>query len=388
VSADKKNNNWVRVCLCGICAGVLAFIIALCVLEVVLPSQSEVDKAANYGYVYSGAKSSSVDFVVESVTGNTVFLFGSSELSTPSSTVPQVPAEVFGTNNYGLDLMLIGEAYDQSLWQSIAAGAYANVATNKKVALIVSPTWFEDAGLDNDTFKLRFSYSLYKAFCENENISESSKQYVARRLVEQGIDQAQVDAGQGATPVGALNSAFYEFVTDLQLRRKLGDVRLRGMQYVTEQQEAPDFAALYTDALESAEASCTNNNWGMDNAFYSASIEPNYERLAGTQTDETFSYETEFQDFSFFLKVCEEVGLEPLVIISPVHGQFYDYVGTSASDRQACYERIKQICENHGAAVADFSDKEYEQYFLHDIVHFGWTGWVEVEEAIYNYVKD
>jgi len=43
------------------------------------------------------------------------------------------------------------------------------------------------------------------------------------------------------------------------------------------------------------------------------------------------------------------------------------------------------VCDRYGCAVADFSDREYEQYFLYDIVHFGWTGWVDVEEAIYDF---
>ena len=36
---------------------------------------------------------------------------------------------------------------------------------------------------------------------------------------------------------------------------------------------------------------------------------------------------------------------------------------------------------------ADFTDREYEKYFLFDTVHFGWTGWVDVEEAIYDFVN-
>jgi D-alanine transfer protein len=43
----------------------------------------------------------------------------------------------------------------------------------------------------------------------------------------------------------------------------------------------------------------------------------------------------------------------------------------------------------HGASakLADFSDREYEKYFLFDIVHFGWTGWIDVEQAIYEFAK-
>lgn len=95
----------------------------------------------------------------------------------------------------------------------------------------------------------------------------------------------------------------------------------------------------------------------------------------------------EYEDLAFFLQVCREAGLEPLVAISPVSGPFFDLVGIDEAVRAQCYERIRAICEAEDVPMADFSDKEYEKYFLHDIVHFGWTGWVDVEEAIYNHAR-
>lgn len=386
--ASSKRN---RVIFVGLALGVVLFLLALSCIQIVLPSQSMADQKKDYGYIYSGAKSESLDFVDAASAENTVLLFGSSELSTPSSVIPQVPAEVFGMNDYGLDLMCIGEAYDQSLWQAIAAGAYGSQVKNKKVILIVSPTWFEDDGLDNETFKLRFSYELYRAFCENSAISESSKAYVEKRLAEQGIDPMTIAAGTRSTALDVLNDQILSAIADLQIRKDLVDVRERAFDRSFSKAASRvtplDFDALYEAALADAQAACTTNDWGMDDAFYQGSIEGKLDRLKGTQTDESFQNQTEYQDFSFFLKVCKEAGLEPLVIISPVHGEFYDWVGTSQTDRQRCYDRIKEICAAHNVACEDYSDKEYETYFLHDIVHFGWTGWVAVEEAIYNYVK-
>ena len=386
--ASSKRN---RAIFAGLALGIVLFLVALSCIQIVLPSQSMVDQKKDYGYIYSGAKSESLDFVDAASAENTVLLFGSSELSTPSSVIPQVPAEVFGMNDYGLDLMYIGEAYDQSLWQAIAAGAYGSQVKNKKVILIVSPTWFEDDGLDNETFKLRFSYELYRAFCENSAISESSKAYVEKRLAEQGIDPMTIAAGTKSTALDVLNDQILSAIADLQIRKDLIDVRERAFDRVFAEaasQVTPlDFDALYEAALADAQAACTTNDWGMDDAFYQGSIEGKLDRLKRTQTDESFQNQTEYQDFSFFLKVCKEAGLEPLVIISPVHGEFYDWVGTSQTDRQRCYDRIKEICAAHNVACEDYSDKEYETYFLHDIVHFGWTGWVAVEEAIYNYAK-
>ena len=80
-------------------------------------------------------------------------------------------------------------------------------------------------------------------------------------------------------------------------------------------------------------------------------------------------------------------GLEPLVIVAPLSGDYYDWVGVDAHARQSCYERILNIADKYGAKVADFTDREYERYFLHDMVHFGWTGWVDVDQALYEFAK-
>ena len=86
--------------------------------------------------------------------------------------------------------------------------------------------------------------------------------------------------------------------------------------------------------------------------------------------------------------MCQETGLEPLVVVSPISGPYYDWVGIDEQTRRSCYDHILQICSSYGVAVADFSDKEYEKYFLNDQVHFGWTGWVDAEEAIYTFAKE
>ena len=96
----------------------------------------------------------------------------------------------------------------------------------------------------------------------------------------------------------------------------------------------------------------------------------------------------EYADLACFLRVCREAGLEPLVTILPVHGAWYDREGVAHAERQAYYERIRGLCDDAGAAYADFSSCEYEKYFLCDTVHPGWRGWVRIEQAFYDFVHD
>jgi D-alanine transfer protein len=376
-----------HIILRGALLGVLLFVVTLAVFVSVLPQQNSHDESKNYGYVYSGIKSQSIAFNTAADAENSVFLFGSSELSTPSSLIAQVPSEVFGTNNYGLNLTYIGEAYDQSLWHAMAIAAYSSsVREDGKIVIIASPAWFEDEGLDESTFQMRFSYSLYRAFCENSSISSSSKTYLASRLKDFGIDETTINAGQGTTIADKINNAIYLWADDIKLRKDLIEVRENGLPLVSSEEEIPDFKTLYKEALEDAQANSTNNTWGMDDEFYANNIEQNLYRLPGTQSNEHFANSDELKDFSFMLKVCKELDLDPLVIIPPVHGEFYDYAGSSSEDRQACYSKMVALCQANNIQYADFTDKEYEPYFLHDIVHFGNTGWVNVEESIYSFV--
>ncbi len=362
------------------------FLAGIAILCALLPAQSdggEGDK--DYGYVYSGVKSASVDFTCSTMVDDAILLFGSSELSTPPSLISEVPAVVFGQQACGLDLVYIGEAYDQSLWQAIAAGAYAPRLENKKVALIVSPSWFFDGGLDNSLFKTRFSYSLYRQFMDNPYLSDVTKDYVRTRLAEQGVDSSVVAAGAREGALGACNDFFYSFMDDLKLRSDLRAVREKGFEHPVGGNQEPAFGAMRTYALEEAAGKSTNNDWGYDDASYTSNVGANLDELRGKHADETMADTPEYDDFGLFLRVCRESGLEPLVIVAPLSGDYYDWVGVDASTRRAAYDHMLKIASAYGVQVADFTDREYEKYFLHDMVHFGWTGWVDVEQALYTF---
>lgn len=360
---------------------------AIAALEWLLPSQGyQSEEGKDYGYVYSGPKSSSFEFTSTSMPDDSILMFGSSELSTPPSLVPQVPAVTFGTHMYGVNTTSIGEAFDQDLWQAIAAGAYAPHVENKKVVLLISPSWFFDGGVDNSIFEARFSYNLLREFCHNDAISSQTKQQLGKRLVEQGISQSVVDAAMGANPITFIDDFFMRAVDDLRLRNELKSVREKGFVHETGNSQAPDFDSLRKQAVKDGEKHCSTNGWNFDDASWEENVGSRQTELYGALSYETFSDTPEYDDFDLFLTVCDEAGLEPLVIITPLNGDYYDWTGVNAQTRAACYDRIRSIAFSHRVQVADFSEDEYTPYFLHDQVHFGWVGWTDVEEAIYKFV--
>ena len=373
--------------LAALVAGVVVAVAVIVGIALALPSQAAHDASVDCGYVYSGAKSSSVSFVRANLTDNTLLVLGSSEFSTPARTVPQVPAQTFGTHNYGLRLMLVGEAFDQCLWHTMALGALANGGLpQNKVALIVSLGQYTDGGLDNGSFGERFSYTLYQGFCNNPAIDAQTKEYVRSRLAEQGIDETTIRAALPANPIEWVDGVVLGAMDSLRLRQQLMDVRARGIELPTGAIEPPDWTALRQEALETAQRMSTTNSWGAEDEFYTKQLGPALEGLKDARKGETYTQTPEYDDLACFLDVCDACGVEPLIIIQPSMGPYYDHIGISAETRAAAYQRIRDVVAAHPQArLADFSDREYEQYFLFDIVHFGWTGWIDAEQALYEF---
>lgn len=87
------------------------------------------------------------------------------------------------------------------------------------------------------------------------------------------------------------------------------------------------------------------------------------------------------------MDVCRETDITPLIVSIPVNGRWYDWTGFPKEDREGYYKNIREICQEYQVELADFSDKEYEPYFLKDIMHLGWKGWVYLDEAVYEFYK-
>lgn len=375
--------------LIAVLCGLVALGLGLVILDTwVVPRNGKADPNKLYDYVYADGKSENADFVLANMSDDGYLCFGSSEFYISKDLVSMCPQAVFGEQNAGVDMTFIGEGYDQSLWQAIAAGAYGSRVKNKKVMIIVSPQWFFKGNGDQDKFYTKFSYSLYRAFAQNPQISDETKAYVRQRCSALGIDEGQLAAASHDTPLDTLNDAAYALADTYRLRTDVPNiVDLAPSKSATrmsgQSTGEPDWQALLDDAQAEGEASCTNNDFGVYDAYW----EKNHQYMP--ELFENFhEADDEYADLACFLEVCHEVGLEPLVCILPVHGSWYDIADVSSDERAGYYQHIRDICDAAQVPYADFSSCEYEKYFLCDTVHPGWIGWVRIEEAFYDFVHD
>lgn len=348
---------------------------------------STSDTSRIYDYVVSTTKFEAVDWMVANMSPTGRLAIGSSEFGIQKSLVPQCPPVVFGENNCGVDLTEIGEAYDQCIWQAIAAGAYANRMPNRECIVFISPQWFFRNPDKGNKLSNKFSYELYRAFCRNESIPESVRSYVRARAQKLGVDSSLLSAASRDTVLDAINDLGEHKVQVAKLRSKIpamvagsptkSDVRASGV-YTGE----PDWEGLLTAADTDAPKFCTTNDLGVYDDYW------NKNHMYTPEQNQVFDEaDTEYADFSCTLDVLNACGMSTLVIMQPMHGPWYDHMNITQDVRDVWYDTITDICDDHDVAYADFRSCEYERYFFCDTVHPGWRGWPRMEEAIYHFVQ-
>lgn len=343
------------------------------------------DTSRLYDYVVSPTKFDAVEWTLANMSEDGILSLGSSEFYISKNLVAQCPQTVFGESCCGVDLTYIGEGYDQSLWQAIAAGAYASKVQRRICTLFVSPQWFFQNPDASNRFKDRFSYELYRAFCQNSDIPDAQRAYVHKRAVKLGVDEKLLFAAERATPIDALNDVGEHKVCTVELRSKLAsliqgaplksDVRRQGGATAE-----PDWQALLAAADQDGASSCTTNNLGIYDEFWNR-----YHTFTPEQNQTFDDADSEYEDFSCALDVLNSCNIEPLVIMQPLHGPWYDHMNVPSNVRSVWYKKIRKICDHHHVAYANYQPCEYERYFLCDTVHPGWRGWVRIEQSIWNF---
>ena len=115
------------------------------------------------------------------LTDDTIMVMGSSEFQHGKGTIYH-PTKLFRSRN--IRAMFVGAAYNQCLSHAITLGSVAEGLKSKKVILILSPAWFDGAGVKPHTFTVRFSESEYISLMENKEISDDLKNKIAARAEE------------------------------------------------------------------------------------------------------------------------------------------------------------------------------------------------------------
>lgn len=330
---------------------------------------------------------------------NSIPVFGSSELS--ASDEVAYPPSLFSCGNSDFNMVLIGRGSMQSLHHAISLGAVSDVIPKKKVVLILSPQWFTDSHLSSEAYASRFSERMYSEFLKNSQISYATKEKVTERVksllvsdpkqLERVSKYEKVYMKYSVNPILQTEVRIHDSFMDLRqkytLSMEIKDLQLIDKTQETVKVESINFDALMKKAVEVGEEACTNNNFYIYDEYYDTYIREVEESNKGASAGSSYLVSPEYDDLRLFLDVCRETGIEPLIVSIPVNGRWYDWTGFPKENREGYYQNIRDICTEYEVELADFSNKEYEEYFLKDVMHLGWKGWVYLDEAVYKFYK-
>ncbi|WP_416825583.1 D-alanyl-lipoteichoic acid biosynthesis protein DltD [Ectobacillus polymachus] len=319
-------------------------------------------------------------------------MYGSSELSRLDV---YHPSNYFRVNPDGFTPFLIGRGGTQSLTHFLSLAANADQLEGKKIVFVLSPQWFVAEGLNEEHFAPNFSSIQAYDFLFNQTIDPALKKQAAERLLTfdvvkkdkllttmlDGIvytDSAHTWKAQAAKPLAYMYRSI--------LQRKdfiLSLVTVYGRKPNTD----PHLKNLTWDQLEhradqTGKNDSKSNTYGIDDSYYNDKISQKLAALKGYRANESYDVSPEYNDLQMVLDLLKQKHAQALFISVPVNGPWYDYAGFPQERRQSYYKKVTNQIEQSGFTVADFSDHEYDKYFMKDTIHVGWKGWIYIDEAI------
>ena len=328
---------------------------------------------------------------------HSILVLGSSELDASDNVA--YPVSIFKNGNSDFNMVFLGRGYTQSLHHAINVAALAEGLGVNKVVLILSPQWFTKSHLQSKIYASRFSERMFLETMKNPLLSIETKRAIVNRVepllkadpIEQKriMDFKKIYVDNRLNPFRIIKYRIYDKFMDIKQKNAVvNDLRKSHFpQCNSFSMKDFDKATLLKLAIEAGDKACTNNNYFIYNEYYDTYIRKRESNVKGKSVKDSYCVSKEYDDLNLFLKVCKEVKVEPLIISVPVNGRWYDWTGFPQKDREQYYQNIRDICKKNDATLADFSDREYEPYFLKDIMHMGWKGWVYLDDAIYQFYK-
>ncbi|MDU5111024.1 MAG: D-alanyl-lipoteichoic acid biosynthesis protein DltD, partial [Clostridium sp.] len=328
-----------------------------------------------------------------------LMLLGSSELS---SHVDQNPINFFPFQGANYDVSIYGRAYTQSLQHGTILSNISDLNKDDKVAIVISAQWFgNENGINGNDFLVNFSEQQFYNFFNNDKINKDTKIYYAKRISEllsnsDEYGEEKIFANLyykdnliSNSVLAVLKPYYYSKEYLLGLKDKVQTIKLlKDCPDKTEKNlKSVNWEEEYTKAEEQAESKVTNNNLFVEDEYYDTYLRDKYDTLKDAWVDIDLLKSKEIEDYEFLLNTCKELGIQPLIILMPVNGLYYDHLGLTLEKRTEFYTEIEKMAKDKGFEVLNLQNKEYEKYYMFDVMHLGWKGWLTINEEMAKYFQ-
>ncbi|MEH7336396.1 D-alanyl-lipoteichoic acid biosynthesis protein DltD [Neobacillus drentensis] len=318
-------------------------------------------------------------------------IYGSSELARLDRFHP---SNYFKESKDGFTPFLVGRGGTESLIHFLNFSEHTNQLKGKKLVFVLSPQWFQPGGADESHFVPNYSSLQGYDFALNQNIDPVIKKKAIKRLLTfspinsdpllSTILKAEITNDPWEKKKAAIYRPFATLYHDLLVKKDFYYTLAGGFprnRDINKKVRNKSWDQLEVQAEHLGERQSTNNPFNISNYQYNK-IKKMVPSLKDSKVGASYGESPEYGDFQLVLDLLKESGAKPLFVSVPVNGKWYDYTGFPLEGREAYYTRIKKQIESEGFQIADFSNHEYDPYFMKDTIHIGWKGWVYTDKVI------
>ncbi|MDN5103430.1 D-alanyl-lipoteichoic acid biosynthesis protein DltD [Aliarcobacter butzleri] len=317
-----------------------------------------------------------------------IVLFGSSELvKYPNQRF--LPQKFFN-NELNIPLRVQGNEGHQTfvIMSQLAALDNETIRNNARIVVLLSPSWFtgsNENGLTMPKF-LEYMYSgmMNKLYFESE--TDDKYRYLISDYIKENVSLIKEPSFIYKYPLNVLekdylNNEIKKFIIQ---NFDYKNIKVETLNYV---KPKLDYDKLRAEA-KNIEIPSSNNNFGINNEYYSKFIEPEIAKnnfpfsiIIPPELDKN----QEFQDFLVLLDFLDKYKIKPLFIMQDLNPYVFAGNREEANELMAI---IKSKVLEHNFEYMDmwtYKKENYEMNSLTDIVHLDELGWIRVNQKIIDY---
>ncbi|MFW3345147.1 D-alanyl-lipoteichoic acid biosynthesis protein DltD [Aliarcobacter butzleri] len=317
-----------------------------------------------------------------------IVLFGSSELvKYPDQRF--LPQKFFN-NELNIPLRVQGNEGHQTfvIMSQLAALDNQTIRNNARIAILLSPSWFtgsNENGLTMPKF-LEYMYSgmMNKLYFESE--TDDKYKYLISDYIKQNVSLIKDPSFIYKYPLNVLekdylNNEIKKFIIQ---NFDYKNIKVETLNYV---KPKLDYDKLRAEA-KNIEIPSSNNNFGINNEYYSKFIEPEIAKnnfpfsiIIPPELDKN----EEFQDFLVLLDFLDKYKIKPLFIMQDLNP--YVFAG-NREEANKLMAIIKSKVLEHNFEYMNmwtYKKEDFEMNSLTDIVHLDELGWIKVNQKIIDY---
>ncbi|MFW2554845.1 D-alanyl-lipoteichoic acid biosynthesis protein DltD [Aliarcobacter butzleri] len=317
-----------------------------------------------------------------------IVLFGSSELvKYPNQRF--LPQKFFN-NELNIPLRVQGNEGHQTfvIMSQLAALDNETIRNNARIVVLLSPSWFtgsNENGLTMPKF-LEYMYSgmMNKLYFESE--TDDKYRYLISDYIKENVSLIKDPSFIYKYPLNVLekdylNNEIKKFIIQ---NFDYKNIKVETLNYV---KPKLDYDKLRAEA-KNIEIPSSNNNFGINNEYYSKFIEPEIAKnnfpfsiIIPPELDKN----EEFQDFLVLLDFLDKYKIKPLFIMQDLNP--YVFAG-NREEANKLMAIIKSKVLEHNFEYMDmwtYKKEDFEMNSLTDIVHLDELGWIKVNQKIIDY---